>query len=654
MDDHAHAADQPRTPDSISPPDDRLPTRRQTLQALAGVPVFALTAGALPARLRTRDLLLPQSSLGFKGLPNQIRDRHAVAEGYDARVLLRWGDPVVGGAPAFDAAHLSAAAQAKQAGYNCDFVAFLPLPFGSGSSTHGLLCVNHEYTMRQLMWSRTGPKTPIDEARIRVEMEAHGHSVVEVKRVDGAWQTVPEGRLNRRITGTTPIRISGPAAGDVRMKTAADPAGREVLGTLSNCGGGVTPWGTVLIAEENVQDYFSGDPRKNPNAAALRRYGLGKPWFDWGRVEARFRLDDPGYHNEANRFGWVVEIDPFEPSAPPVKRTALGRFRHEAANTELAKDGRVVVYSGDDQAFEYLYKFVSHGRYDPKNRSANKDLLDNGTLFVARLDDDGTGHWLPLVFGAGPLTPANGFHNQADVLIEARRAADLVGATHLDRPEDVEANPRSGRVYVMLTNNSGRRAEQIDAANPRGGAKGNPHGHVLELSPPGAGEPGGADHAALSFRWCVFLRAGDPRDPTDRAEYHPETDPANGWLSCPDNCAFDPKGRLWIATDQGTKQIGHGIPDGIRACDTDGAGRALTKLFFACPIGAEATGPCFTPDGTTLFVSVQHPAEGTHADGRTESSFDTPSTRWPDFAAGVPPRPSVVAITRMGGAPIGG
>jgi secreted PhoX family phosphatase len=314
----------------------------------------------------------------------------------------------------------------------------------------------------------------------------------------------------------------------------------------------------------------------------------------------------------------------------------------KAPNVWLNEDGRVVVYTGDDQVFEYLYKFVSTGRYDPNDREANRELLDHGTLFVARFADDGSMRWLPLVWGTGPLTPANDFHSQADVLIETRRAADLLGATPLDRPEDVEPNPVNGLVYVMLTNNKERTPEQTDAANPR---PQNRHGHVIELVPPGEGKQ--RNHAALAFQWRILLRGGNPAVQQDQASYHPATD-EDGWLSCPDNCAFDPMGRLWISTDQGSAQVSQGIPDGIRACTVEGPERARTLLFYACPRGAEMCGPCFTPDGKTLFVAVQHPGED------KGSSFDAPSTRWPDFDDQTPPRPSVVAITRNDGGLIGG
>jgi hypothetical protein len=625
--------------------------RRDVLRGAAALALGAAWSGVrvAPARAQTAG----GSTLTFAEIPHGLDERHHVAPGYSAEVLIRWGDPVLPGAPPFDSTRLDPQAQAKQFGYNNDFVAYLPLPPGSRSSESGLLCVNHEYTNTELMFA--GFKQPhngpagLTRVQCEVDLAAHGLTVVEVKRSGGRWEVVPGGRYNRRFTTQeTVFRVAGPAAGHARLRTADDPGGTAVRGTLNNCAGGVTPWGTVLSGEENFNGYFRGDAAKTPEARNHRRYGV-QVWQDnsWGRYFARFDVEKEP--NEPNRFGWIVEYDPYDPQSTPVKRTSLGRFKHEGATTVVAPDGRVAVYSGDDERYEYVYRFVTAGRFDPGNPRAGADLLDQGVLSVARFDADGTMTWLPLVQGQGPLTPANGFGSQADVLIEARRAADLLGATPMDRPEDVEPNPVSGRVLVVLTNNDRRKAkddpsarDRADAANPR---PGNRWGHIIELIPPG-GAGRAADHTAETYRWELFLLAGDPARPEQGARYGSGTS-AHGWLAAPDNVAFDPRGRVWIGTDGMPTQVQPGVADGLYGADTAGPGRGVTRRFFASPRGAEACGPEFTPDGRTLFVAVQHPGE------ERGSTFDAPSTRWPDFQAGVPPRPAIVVITRPDGGEIG-
>ena len=610
-------------------------SRRRILAGLGAAAAFGLVGQNMVSR---RALAAgARSTLGFTETPHVYDSTHHVAPGYDAKVLLRWGDAVEAGAPPFDPMNQTAAAQAKQFGYNCDYIGFLPLPAGSKNGDRGLLTVNHEYTNPHLMFPDVARNQKLTKAQAEIEMAAHGHSIVEIVKQDGAWTVVGGSKYNRRIHVGTPMRISGPAAGHDRLKTNADATGTMALGTINDCAGGHTPWGTVLIAEENFHGYFGGDPGKTSEARNYKRYGLNaKSRYSWADYHDRFNLEKEP--NEPNRFGWMVEIDPYDPESTPVKRTALGRFKHEGATTVINRDGRIVVYTGDDQRFDYIYKFVSSGRYDANNRAANSALLDNGTLFVAKFSTNGRLDWLPLVWGAGPLTAVNWFNSQADVMIETRYAADLLGATPMDRPEDVEPNPVTGTVYVMLTNNSRRKANQIDAVNPR---PNNRHGHILEMVPPGRGAD--ADHAAQQFSWEIPLMAGNPAEETDGAKYHAGVS-SNGWLSNPDNCAFDSKGRLWIATDGAPKS---GIADGVWATDVEGEGRMLTKRFFAAPRGAELCGPCFTPDDRTFFAAVQHPAD------EKDSTFANPSTRWPDFRDDMPTRPSVVVITRADGGVIG-
>jgi uncharacterized protein len=618
-------------------------SRRAALLGIAGAGAAATLADQLLNSAAAVAQPAGPSSLTFTELALQLSQDHAVAEGYETQTLIRWGDPILPGAPAFNPNNVTAEAQAKQFGYNCDYVDFFPLPQGSNGSDHGLLAVNHEYTNTNLMWAGLGSgsaaRTRTTAAHVAAELEAHGMSVVEVRKTNGRWAYVPDSRLNRRVTMTTPMVVSGPAAGNDRLKTKADPTGTRVLGTLNNCAGGNTPWGTVLTAEENFNQYFSGDRAKTPHKETFDRYTVAgsATSYAWGRHQERFDIEKEP--NEPFRFGWVVEFDPYDPTATPIKRTALGRFKHEGSHHAVDRSGRVVIYSGDDERFDYIYKFVTRDAWNPNDRAANRDLLDHGTLYVAKFNENGTMNWLPLVHGEGPLTAANGFASQADVLIETRRAGDLLGATKMDRPEDVEPNKVNGRVYVMLTNNGNRRAEQIDRVNPRAN---NTQGHVIEMIPPGAGTRE-VDHAALEGRWEIFLMAGKPGiDPG--ARYHRATS-ANGWLSCPDNCTFDSKGRIWIATDGAPGAAG--VADGVWGADTSGPGRALTRLFYQAPIGAEVCGPLVLNDDRTMFIAIQHPGE------TSGSTFENPSTRWPDFENGTPPRPSVIALVKKDGGIIG-
>lgn len=560
-----------------------------------------------------------------------------VAPGHLAKILIAAGDPLLPGAPPYVPGKPDAAAQAQQFGTHNDFIAFMPLPKGSRNSDHGLLCVNHEYSTLRMLFpghERGDPRKSATQAEVDHELQAQGHSVVEIQRKDGVWGVVKDSRYHRRLTAITPMQLVGPAAGHERLRTKADPEGRIVLGTFDCCAGGTTPWGTVLIGEENVNKRFEGDPTQGREARNHTRMDCGRELeYAWSRFYERFRLDlEP---NEANRYGWVVEYDPYDPKAQPKKRTALGRFKHEGATTALDASGRVIVYMGDDDEFEFLYRFVSDERWDPARPEAARDLLDKGTLYVARFHADGTLEWLPLIHGQGPLTAENGFHSQADVLIEARTAGSLLGATTMDRPEDVETNPLTQRVYVMLTNNRLRKEGDTNPANPQ--AK-NSHGHVLELIPPSTAA--GANHAAVRFRWEIFLKGGPPE--SDK--------PHEAWLSGPDNCTFDPAGRLWISTDGMAR---NSLCDGLFAMDVVGAGKALPRLFFRGPLGCEICGPCFTPDGTTLFLSVQHPG-GSDAKGSSSGfHYGNPSSRFPDYREALPPRSAVVVITREDGGRVG-
>jgi secreted PhoX family phosphatase len=567
---------------------------------------------------------------------------------------LRWGDPITVDAPEFDVMNQTAAAQLKQFGYNNDYVGFLTL---NEDGTHGLLCVNHEYTNEEVMFPGLGRQDRagfegMTPELINIEMAAHGGSIVEIIRDDaGKWRVLRDGAMNRRITPLdTKMTLSGPAAGHARLRTGDDPAGLNVIGTLNNCAGGMTPWGTWLMAEENFHGYFwtdvvdaEGKPdiSAHADAASKKRYGVPGGWYAWGKFHDRFNIDaEP---NMPNKFGWVVEVDPKDPKSTPIKRTALGRFRHEGAETTVSSSGKLVIYMGDDNRFDYQYKYVSQGTVS-QEPAQNASLLDEGTLYVARFDPDGTIDWMPLVHGTGPLTVENGFADQGDVMIDTRLAADLLGATPMDRPED--AQPRGdGTAYIMLTNNSRRKAEDVNAVNPRAKSS---FGHIIEI------KEAGADHAATTGKWSILVKCGDPAIADVGAHWNPETS-QNGWFGSPDNCAIDADGRLWVATDQGSRWGKTGKSDGLYAVETEGTARGTSKLFFRCPVGGEMCGPYFTDNGETLFLAVQHPGtDGTKdlAGFERASTFEDPATRWPDFDPAMPPRPSVVVVTKQGGGKI--
>ncbi|MCX4512092.1 PhoX family protein [Streptomyces sp. NBC_01619] len=582
--------------------------------------------------------------LRFTPVAPNTADQVTVPAGYAQNVVIRWGEPILRGAPAFNADKQTAAAQAGQFGYNNDFLSLLPL------REHGrqVLVANHEYTDEVLMFKGYDAANPTRE-QVEIAWAAHGLSVVVVQEERRSGKLTPVSRhyLNRRLTATSVFRLTGPAAGSDLLKTSADPTGTKVLGTLNNCAGGTTPWGTTLHGEENFNQYFA-----NGTSATDKRYGLGTGATErkWERFDKRF--DAAQEPNESHRFGWVVELDPYDPDSTPRKRTALGRFKHEAAQPRLTRDGRPVVYMGDDERFDYFYKFVSSKRMKKGNsrsaREHNLTLLDEGTLYVAKLtgdspaaeidgtgklpndgEFDGSGVWIPLA--TGDVSHVEGMTAE-EVYVFTRLAGDKAGATKMDRPEDVEPSPRTGRVYVALTNNTDRgKAGKAgaDEANPRNLNK---HGQILELA------EHWDDPSADGFAWRLFLVAGDPEDPaTYFAGYPKETVSP---ISCPDNVAFDPHGNLWISTD-GAQLGSH---DGLFGVATLGERRGELKQFLTVPKGAETCGPII--QDRRVIVAVQHPGE---IDGAT---VEKPASVWPDGPGRIV-RPSVVAVYRKDGRDIG-
>jgi secreted PhoX family phosphatase len=581
-----------------------------------------------------------QSKLGFKAIPAGMGDKLVVPEGYTAMPIAPWGDPVgiAGKMPSFkmDGSN-TAEEQALQLGMHHDGLEFFPLQ----GSKRGLLAINHEYTDDGLL--HVGGFNNMNLDKVRKAQNAHGLSVIEVEMNQGKWDVVRPSPYARRVTLSTPFRVAGPAAGHALMRTSADPQGQTVLGTLNNCASSKTPWGTYLSGEENFAFYFGAGDKPTPDQ---QRWGAPKSGFyAWDKHDARFDLQKNP--NEFHRFGWVVELDPMDPNSTPVKRTALGRAAHEGAWVGVTKDGRAVVYSGEDARFEYIYKFVSRDKIKPAGHGltqaqANKDLLDHGVLYVARFDANGQGQWIPLIHGQGPLTVANGFADQGEVLIKTRQASDLLGATKMDRPEWLTIDPLSGWVYCTLTNNSQRGTAgkpAVDAANPRAN---NVMGQIIRWKD-------AEDFDGQTFEWNHLALAGDPAN--ERAE-------ANGNIkgdiyACPDGITFDKQGVLWIQTDAHATQMYKGELASIGnnqmlACDP---ATGETRRFLTGPTNCEVTGIALTPDNTTMFVSIQHPGE-TPSD-RSDPANPTQYSNWPDYALNGRPRSALVVIRKMDGGVIG-
>jgi uncharacterized protein len=584
-----------------------------------------------------------RAKLGFKaiapaahpaGTPNvagDIFDRIRVPEGYTAKVLIGWGDPVSNG-PAFEQdASNTWQDQERQWGMHNDGMVYFPLL----GSSHGLLVQNHEYTDDVLLFPDGTANWTAEKTK--KSLAAHGVGIVEVRKRRGQWEVVRPSFFARRITGYTPIRIGGPAAGDPRLMTSVDKTGERVLGTLNNCAMGYTPWGSYLACEENFNGYFRKTGAQTPLEA---RYGITAGGFGylWHTTDSRF--DANAEPNEPNRFGWVTEIYPYLPHSMPVKRTALGRFKHEGAWVQEARDGRVVVYSGDDEINEYIYRYVSRL---PWKKSFLRGIhpLDDGTLYVARFDADGTGRWIPLT----PETPELAGWSIADILINTRGAADAVGATKMDRPEWIDTFPDKLTAIATLTNNSGRTAAQVDAANPRAA---NRYGHIIQWSYR-------RDWTENGFRWEVFALAGDPA--ATSASTPPQTTPPSNIVGdkygSPDGLYVDPSGLLWIQTDVSGSTINTGAYAGFgnnQMLAADPVTRE-TRRFLTGPYVCEVTGVFMTPDRRTMFVGIQHPGEA--PSGTNDPLNPKRWSSWPDGASGGRPRSSTIVITKDDGGFIG-
>jgi secreted PhoX family phosphatase len=668
--DHAGHEDRP-----ISNPSDsatlgdmierRVFSRRGFLRSSVATGGVALAAGTGLAALSNGAEAAPPpiGGIGFASVPANVvpmTDGVTVPDGYTARIALGWGDALDNGPNWDPSLPMDEATQLRTFGAHCDGMHFFPYPGVRGNS-RGLLVVNHEYVDPGLLNGITPASAyttaAINSDMIRAQQAAHGLSVVEVFAPPGGkWRVNRSSPFNRRVTGNTPCRITGAAAGNALMQTAADSTGRRVLGTLNNCANGYTPWGTYLTCEENWNGYFGSRDGAFTPSAHQARYGVSRTGFGyrWHEVDDRFDLSQNP--NEPNRFGWIVEVDPWDPQGLPVNRIAF--------------------YSGDDERNEYLYKFVCTGKYNAAVPSANRGLLDNGTLYVARFNEDGSGQWLPLVFGQNGLTPENGFADQAEVLIKTRQAADRVGATMMDRPEWIAAHPRTREMYMTLTNNSRRgntpasanKADGtstsasanpvVDAANPR---PDNDFGHIIRW------REDGQKVEAMTFSWDIFVQCGDKATTKTlggsytAGEFGGQNVGYFGNINgddygAPDGLWFDNGGRLWIQTDQVGNATGDWVNIGSNTMMCADVYTGETRRFLTSPRNCEVTGVASTPNGRTMFVGIQHPGED------WVSGFTDNST-WPDSGINGPtrmsargpikPRSSVVVITKDDGGIIG-
>lgn len=603
--------------------------RRQLLGAAgAGLGLFLGGQGLAQAAQGAASQRGPR--IGFTPIAANSLDTVSVPAGYQWRVLASWGDAILPGGAVFDPiTRGTSASQALSIGDNNDGMSFFSL-----GVDHAVIAVNNEYANYEYLFAN-GRCSSLEDTR--KAQAAHGVSVFEVRRVAGVWKVQPNARLNRRITANTEMRLSGPAAGSALLKTQADPSGTVALGTFNNCANGRTPWGTYLTCEENFNGYF-GSAESLPDNAAFKRYGISAKGagINWYPFDERFDLaKNP---NEPNRFGWVVEIDPMDPGSTPIKRTALGRIKHENAEVVVNADGHVVVYMGDDEKGEHIYKFVSAKKFDAKNPKANRDLLDEGTLYVARFaavdgKAEGEGEWLELTQGKNGLTAEVGFKDQADVLVHTRLAATVVGATTMDRPEWIAAHPKQAQVYVTLTNNSDRGVKPNQAVNgPNPRAK-NVYGQIVRWTPKGN------DHTAHTFTWDIFALAGNPALHKDAYAGSTNITEQNMFNS-PDGLAFDRDGRLWIQTDGDYSNVKDfaGMGNNQMLCANPVTGEI--KRFLVGPVACEITGIAFTPDQKTMFVGIQHPGE------------KLAPSHFPQGGDAVP-RSSIIAISRSDGRVVG-
>lgn len=606
-------------------------TRRDVMGGVISFGLSSFLLGSTSLTAKTTEGIDKTEAFGFEPIPANTHDTVTVPEGFEWKTIIKWGDPLWSDTPKFDPKTLSdAKSQARQFGDNNDGMSFF------SHEGHMLLAVNNEYTNKKHFYKNNESGKPETDDDIARNMAAHGISIFEVKEQDGHWKVIKDSPFNRRITASSEIEITGPAAGHDLLKTSADPAGLTALGTWNNCGNGKTPWGTYLSCEENFNGYFVSSDENQKISAPLKRYGISKKGrkYQWERIDARFDISKEP--NEPNRFGYIVEVDPKNPASTIKKRTALGRFKHENAEVVVAKNGKVVVYMGDDERGEFLYKYVSDGIYE-KGQSTS-GLLDKGTLYVAKFYDDLKGSWLA-------LTPETTGLSQAEICIHTRLAASKLGATTMDRPEWVAASPIKNEVFCALTNNKNRGLKPnkggdetpVGGPNPR---EKNLYGQILKWIPEKE------DHSSTNFTWSLFALAGNPTIHTADAEEAQEKlkagSPninAGNMFNSPDGLAFDSKGMLWIQTDGKYSNKGEFAGMGNNQMLVGNTATGEIRRFLVGPKECEVTGICWSEDKTTLFVGIQHPGEkgGSH---------------FPDGGNTIP-RSSIIAIRKTNGKAFG-
>lgn len=684
--------------------------RRSFLKGATAVAALPIVGAAL--NTTSAEAQGTTDTLSFAPITGSSEDEVVLPTGYGWNSILAWGDSLDGTTPALTSDQIragyhlgatGAANQANQFGYNCDAVEFFPLPVASSSGANsGLVCVNHEYPTSGLLFAFGEEADASNTLDVRnyadgkeyfaanndaaqFLMNMVGITVAEIEKSGNEWSLVGGSAFNRRITLETVFRLSGPAAGSDLVQTNLSPEGIYVKGTYNNCAAGGTPYGTYLTTEENFDQLFGnfsaleaaiGDSTDEDDIRTLefhRRISPSGGTSSLGLEAVDGRFDTAKEPREAFRFGWVSEINPYQPTSIPAKRTALGRFKHECATTITSSDGKLVVYMGDDARFEYVYKFVSaEDVSETGGLGANLGLLDEGTLYVAKFNDDGTGEWLALDYDSSTElqnatidgTSVAMFRDQADVLVGARMAGDVLGATPMDRPEDVEANPVTNKVYVACTNNT-RRTEEAGEAERQGRMVDNgtnvqnprytnSWGHVVEIT------EAGDVNSATTFEWEIFMLCGDPEasggrfltqlDDTKEKPLQPGDTYFAGYtgaedlppIGAPDNLSFDNEGNLWIVTD-GTQPTG--LNNGCFAVPTEGENRGYLRQFMSGPVDCEVCGAEFTPDNTTLFLNIQHPGDG--------GTISNGTSDFPNFGSGEEPRPTLMGVYRTDGGVVG-